>query len=461
MATQQQLDLVFELDVKKAEKKVANPTKNLMVSILQEAGFDGEWQVRDSRQIKKRGRERFGVIRLESRVGRASIRVWCKPRGNETCFEYSLIPPSGVDVPLAFAVLKKVNGITLRIPELGTIPLAVEGMMLGIPTAPKGMDRVAEVREAASQASVVLDASEGAAAEERGLEVQHEPVGRDEADAPPCPDDESEFPSLRLHLGETGSSAMDKALVAVGFVAVEGYAKKEEAFDSIVQHLGLCEIARQKLVSVEESLRICASAMKDTYGYIRRVRHSSKDRKAASDSIMGFKLTGRGQERLDAVRSSYGPEVEMRLGERWRLAGSVKEASEAQDAPSVEDGVAGSQASSAVLPDALVRIKTLLASYEEAIRQVSEHDQVIRPIDESIGELEKQIAELDRSGKGIEDKIKELRESLEGISSRKSELQGEIDKKSKEKGDWEALKEPHSKEKSRVESILSGLGVLK
>lgn len=451
MATPRQLDLVFELDVKKAEKKVANPTKNLMISILHEAGFDGEWQVRDSRQIKKRGRERFGVIRLESRVGRASIRVWCKPRGNETCFEYSLIPPSGVDVQRAFALLKKVNGITLMIPEPGTIPLGIEGMMVGVPTAPKGMDEVEEVREDISQASVE------AGADDKGLQ----PVGQVEADGLPTPDEESEFPSLILNLGETGPSAMDKALVAVGFVAVDGYAKKEEAFDSIVRHLGLCGLARQKSVSVEESLRICASAMRDSYGYIRRVRHSSKDRKSATDSIMGFKLTGRGQERLDAIRSSYGPEVEKRLGTRWRLAESVKEASGVQDAPSVEDGVVRSQASSAVLPDALARIKVLLASYEEAIRQISEHDQVIRPIDEGIGELEKQIAELDRSGNDIEAKIKELQESLEGISSRKSELRGEIDKKVKEKGDWETLKEPYSREKSRVESILSGLGVLK
>lgn len=431
MATPQNLDLIFELDVKKSEKKVGNSTKNLVMSILQEAGFDGVWEVRDSRQIKKKGRGRFGVIRLESRSGRLGIRVWCKPRGNETCFEYSLVPPSGVDIQEAFAVLKRVNGVTLKIPESGVIPFAIEGRMLGIPPVPTRMEQIVEVcefegGETKSDSSLKVDNLESA-------EVS------------------SEFPSLIVSIGEQGDSGMDKALVAIGLVAVDGYAERAEAFDSMVKQLGLKELARKKGVGLDESLRILTSAMKDARGYIRRVRHSSKNKRNSAEGIVGFKLTGKGQERLEEIRTCYGPEVEERLGAGWRV----------EDSPSVDGSVSKSEASSAVLPDAIVRIKELVASYEEAARQVEEHDQVLGPIDDGIRALEADISELDRSAEGLKRKIQELQEEVSGIESNRSSMEGDLEKKLNERREWSALKQPHSKEKARVESILFGLGVLK
>ena len=55
MATPQELQIDFDLDIKRSESKIANPTRNLMMSILEEAGFTGSWGVRDSRRIKKKG----------------------------------------------------------------------------------------------------------------------------------------------------------------------------------------------------------------------------------------------------------------------------------------------------------------------------------------------------------------------------------------------------------------------
>lgn len=145
------VEIVFDNSIKRSEKKVVNPTRALMTAILEEAGFDGVWGLKDSRRIKKKGRERFGPIRIESRAGAKSIRIWCKPRGNDTAFEYSLSAPEGTDLQMSFAVLKRVNPVTLKVAESPSLPMAVLSRAIDLPSPlPLREEPVVEVEEPTS-----------------------------------------------------------------------------------------------------------------------------------------------------------------------------------------------------------------------------------------------------------------------------------------------------------------------
>jgi len=129
------VEVLFENTAKGMEQKLVNPTVSLVRGILEEAGLDeeGSWTLKDSRRIRRKGRERFGLIRMESKYGVRSLRVWCKPRGNDTSFEYSLVPPPGLDLDMAFGMLSRVNPITLRILESDALPGAFVGRVMDVP----------------------------------------------------------------------------------------------------------------------------------------------------------------------------------------------------------------------------------------------------------------------------------------------------------------------------------------
>ncbi len=446
MATPQELQIDFDLDIKRSESKIANPTRNLMMSILEEAGFTGSWGVRDSRRIKKKGRERFKAIRLESRGGRIGIRVWCKPRGNDTCFEYSLIPPFDVNIQEAFALLSRVNGVTLKIPESAVLPLAWAGRMLDVPPfpiVPAQIEKITDVEDDEQPSDPMNEDSE---------EIQ-QPCESADGDS-----EDAKFQSLWLSSDENLSSdnSMDKALVAVGFVTIDGYCDRRDAFESMERHLNLKGYKGNDWVP--SAVRSLIASMKDIGLYLRRVRKSPKDRKArlyGEESTVGFEITKRGQERLYEIRSSYGSEVEARLGLGWRSRFAPAESSPERTS------VVRSEVASTLVPDAVARIKGLVASYEEAAGQVKEYDEVISPIAKEMSRLEVEIGDLCVVESDLAGRIAEIQRQLDEVRLKKEKAEGDLDKKRSEKTDWEKLKAPHESEMTRLGALLSGLGGIK
>ena len=432
MTTPQELALSFEIDMKKSERKVTNPTKSLVMFVLEESGFGGVWEMRDPRQIKKKGRERFKAIRIESRSGRLGIRVWCKPRGNDTCFEYSLVPPLEVDIQSAFSVLTRVSGVTLKIKESPTLPGAVMGRLMGVPASLSSWKPEAFVPAVESEVVEVAEAD---------VQSIHE-----ESQVHP------EFPSLIIDRQQSISSpeSIDKALVAIGFVATDGHVEVLDALDSLKLHLGL---KAQGATSVLKSL---ASSMKDLGGYIKRVKEVPAKNGSGVGRI-GYKITEKGEERLEEIRLSYGPEVEARLGSGWKSKTDHPRIAPL-DAPCDRLSVVSAEVARSVMPDAIARIKSLVASYDEADRQASEYSGVIGVVDEDILKLGAEIERLCRSEKTLGAQMDKLQKEIDEIRAKKQKHERELSEKRAERDDWEKMRSPHHIEKIRIGSLLSELG---
>ncbi len=134
MSEAQEFRISFENLFRRAEKKIAGPTVDLLRVILKNACLDeGEWVLKDSRRIKKKGRGKFHAIRVESRSGAKSVRVWCKPRGNDSCFEYSLVPPHEISAEEVFKILERANPVSLEVPESPALPGAFLSHVIDVP----------------------------------------------------------------------------------------------------------------------------------------------------------------------------------------------------------------------------------------------------------------------------------------------------------------------------------------
>lgn len=481
----QELELIFESQLKRSEKKVVNPTKTMMMSILEECGFEGTWEIRDSRRIRKKARDRFGVMRIESRAGSKSVRLWCKPAGNDTAFEYSLFPPAGVDIQMAFSVLGRVHPITLRVAESDTLPIAVLGRVLDMPPIPQALNEVVEVshfddpgfsgsgvageiqssRESVARSldnlAFAIDhikknpsdsddevyqamLSEGLVGADRGtVESARAVVGkskvvkqevRKEPEGPiPLQMDPSSEPSDEI--------SMDRVLVAIALVAHGGYASSDEAAGSLVRNLSIGPYATKRgFETLKGAIKATISATMKIGGYLEKV---SGDSGGPAEKAKGCRITQAGFKRLESIKGKFGEEVESRL-------------SAAMERPP-EATVA--QVAQVVFPDAIVRLKAMVASYEEAEKQVREIGSLLEPMVAEIGLLEEEIRSCEAEGLRISKEIEALGRDADRNRDRMDEVRKRLSQKIAEKKEWEEMRRPYEKEVEKVGSVLSSLGV--
>jgi hypothetical protein len=471
MADQGMVEVVLESAIKRSEKKIVNPTKALVTNLLEEAGLDGVWSVRDSRRIKKKGRERFGTIRIESRAGSTSIRFWCKPRGNDTAFEYSLFPPADVDIQTAFAILKRVSPITLRVAESPSLPTAVLARALNIDNPiPMEQERIVEVSDEGRTAEE--NAPSELAGDERDLslaekvEIQEGDVlgaktpadSESEVVLDDSAEDDGDFNPLELDPSFLLSDheAMDRAIVAMSFVAQLGYAKKSEASSSIVRHLGIKRFVSSQSTlykSVQGAMRALTMALRKRGKYIKRIRYESARGGGVSRGIRGYKFTSAGVRRLELVKGRFGPSVEAMVNANWAV--------ESEGLPTVADkrdeAVSPKEASAACSPKSISKVKELVSSYELAEKQVREVDEVISSAEEEIAKLKLDLQALEIAEREKKRQMDALRDEVERMLMRRQEVSEKLAQKESERKEWEEMKRPHKMEVDRINGLLSSL----
>lgn len=94
-----------------SDKKVLNPTMKMLEFALHNAGFsEGVWILKSPHRTRKKSAERFMALRLEG----SGFRVRCKPGGNDTCFEWTLLPPEHMDQNSVFSDLRSLHSKTMR-----------------------------------------------------------------------------------------------------------------------------------------------------------------------------------------------------------------------------------------------------------------------------------------------------------------------------------------------------------
>lgn len=436
----------FECVLRGLERKLEGPTVSLMERVLEEAGFDGIWNIKDSRRIRKKGRGRFSTIRLESRAGAKSIRMWCKPKGNDTGFEYSLYPPDDVDVDFAFAVLSRVHPVTLLVPESKALPGAVMDRILDIPVPVRPATKCVEVFEEPN-AQDLDRTSEKDVPIDNDSEDAESWVSFDEEAIEPTNEDEE--PALSVESGSDlwDREVADRALIALAAVAENGFARKGEASASIVRHLGIERFSNggsDRYKTVQGSMRGIIMAMAKKWRYIERVKYSAEDGSGASDTVKGYKITAKGQRRLEAVRDSFGERARGLLG--GLPFGSDRE-------PPAK-AMTLSEASEGVSTISIDAIKSMVERHEEANRQVKEHDEVLKAMDSDFRSMGIELEGLEAVEEDRRRRVAELQLELQEIESKKSSLLDRVNKKKEERGQWVDMRAPYALERDRIEEAL-------
>lgn len=454
--------VIFDCVIKGFDRRLEGPTVSLVERILDEAGFEGLWTLRDSRRIRKKGRGKFSAIRLESRAGSKSVRVWCKPKGNDSCFEYSLYPPPEVEAEAAFAVLNRVHPVTLEAAESRLLPGAVLGRIMDVPARlmpPPKPFKVAEVADDPS--SDEEHGSSPTASYTEAEELKDSPAEQSESD-----------PNLEMS-GETDKVAdqdsglaiepnsdlwdrevADRALMAIAFVAEEGFARKSEASSSMIRHLGIEKFAgggSECYRTVQGSMRALTMALWKKWRYIDRVRYSSDDGRGASDAIKGYKITPKGQKRIEVIRDSFGPRILALLGSRPHLVATEMVINHQKE------GVTAAVAGASTSID-METIKGMVQRHEEAKRQIEEHDEVIASMDADIRSLKIELEGLESVEADRRRKLAEIQAEIDEIISKKTEASKRLSKKKQERDQWSEMRDPHLAELGRIESILVGKG---
>jgi len=100
-----------------SDKKTASPTISMVRHILLNVNQSrGLWFLKAPHRTRKKGSERFRAIRLVDMGATQGIRIRCKPGGNDTCYEYTLMPPADVNPEVLMELLTAVHPSTLRMP---------------------------------------------------------------------------------------------------------------------------------------------------------------------------------------------------------------------------------------------------------------------------------------------------------------------------------------------------------
>jgi hypothetical protein len=463
MVTADVFQMLFESSIKRSEKKVAGPTVSLLKKILANAGMDeGEWSLRDSRRIKKKGRERFHAIRIEERSGRKSIRVWCKPAGNDSCFEYTLLPPAEVDTQALFGLLRRVNPVNLRIPESNDLPRAFINHVIDaapkiIPLAPAlGAEKEEEAEERDDLGSEAEAEIREAVQDLDQLEKGAEMGQIAEALSPPK---ESVRSKLPLHIDEpvlmSDQEVMDKALVAIGIVAPNGYAKKKEASDSIIKRLGIKEFIRDvsggTYTSVEGAMRALTMALRGA-GYIERVHYTSEDG-SISNGIKGYKLTTKGLKRIQSLSGEMKPfeSVAIEKQAETAVADDPRESLGSESAEPFDRQEAGLNS------EDLPRLKSLISQHEDADLQLKEIEGILGNLDSEIADIGLDVTGLELAEREKMKQMEILRGEIQRIMDKKASAAEKLERKRRERREWEEMKSPHISEKARVETEICAI----
>lgn len=449
MSEAQAFRITFENTFRRSERKISGATLDLIGTVLRNAALDeGEWNLRDSHRIKKKGREKFRAIRVESRGGAKSVRIWCKPRGNDSCFEYSLVPPAWIEAEDVFKILRRTSPVSLDVAESPSLPKAFLNHVIGMPpklVIPEKTD-VVEVEEKTDEGPKMSEEANEKTGGVQAHPEQNKPAGgRIEAQG---------RTSFSLLLDEpcllSDQEAMDKALVALSLVADEdGYVNKNDASNSMMVELGVRNFVKNvsggTYTSVEGAMRALTMALSNRGNYIQKILYPS------SHNVKSYKLTAKAARRVLALREKYQLEV------RDWPKNSKAEHSQTEEK---DEGLTASEANSELTifdSGTLDRLQDLIKECREAEDHIREVDLVIANLDAEISDLRIDLEALDLAERERTKQIEDLNKDIERIRAKKEPIIKSIDQKILDKDGWERDKAPVAAKKSQVEVEIFGV----
>lgn len=260
------------------EKKTLNPTMKMLEFALSNAGFtNGVWLLKAPHRTRKKGAERFRAMRLDG----TGIRVRCKPGGNDTCYEWTLYPPIGMDQDSVFSDLCSLHPNSMRSIRTFAVSEEERSILGGL------FDRIVDAKPSLLP---VAPAQEPPAEETaRQIDIAQEieqPVKIGSLDLSSLQGGLSSHYAmdralLAFRICSKGSDFLRRNILSEGFVRllnIDGLIKKSHMYKSAKG-------------AMRALLPACCAA-----GYMERMMYGE-------NSTNGYRLTDEGKKRLDFLSS--------------------------------------------------------------------------------------------------------------------------------------------------------------
>ena len=496
----------------KISDKIWNMTFNLIKNVLENAGVDeGDWIVRAPHRVRNKKHERFRALRIENRVGADGVRIRCKPQGNDTCFEYTIVPPSDlIDINDLFMLLQRVHPKTLEIHDTLAMKAALHnpdsrGLEMPLTKALIGSicKKINSTPEKENKKPVEN-------IQELTVPVNSEPTPNLPRFTPPRPkpldwlrqnrqqkQDSAEMESLPVQVAaeqfsvsaervEAENNAiekmsslvlteptlladqevLDRALIAMAFVSTDGYCSRVDASNSIIKNLDILNFIRNvsqgTYNAVESAMRSLMMGLRKN-NYIERVYCGEK-----SDAVRGYKFTIKGEKRIVALQKFLDGSVISKMNRSWgkfikeEKSGEIIEP-QPTETPEVELEVKEIAKTSEIEIENYEKLESLAAALREANDQIVEAEGFIRNLDSEKQDLDSELFGIDKI---IEEQIRcktEIEKRIAKFEEKQKEIKNQIEQKNKEIVDWQKFQLPCVSEKERlkkeIESLAGTMGI--
>lgn len=471
----------------KSVKDIESPTRALVEMALKEAGMEGNWFLNDPNRIKKRGCHRLVALRVEEKHGTKSIRLRCRPNGNDTAFEYSLFGPSVEEVEIAFSLLSRMNPYTMKINESNLLrksfysragrkfdPPKIDKLVL--PLFPSESDSPNSESPAMKSPKwnplrprslpkfnpPVPKPVDWLRARERGALGKDQSTRNDEVISEGS-SDVTDNMRLVLSVGSlpTDWDIMDTALKALKDVSVRGYAKRTDASVAIMKKLNVRDFVSEMSDEYKTKhgfMRSLMMAMCKKAKYLERViSNQSIGSKRRKKAYSGYRITERGEMRLielgysiqdrDNCIHRHSLKHEKSKDHLYTSSQSHFEnkTNDSDDENSSNQKTSTREIANMLVPD-LMKTKKILDKHEDAVRNLEERESIIGSIDEKIKSAKSDILELEYGLKETQAKIASAEREFKLLLMKVGEKNKAIEELQKEKSDWEMDKSHYESE---------------
>jgi hypothetical protein len=471
--------------LKISDKKVGNPTMAIVRRVLENAGMnEGEWKLRIPHRIRQKRCERFKAIRLDYSAGSKGIRIRCKPGGNDTSFEYTLVPPPEVDMNVLYHALERVHPNSLEIHDTVALAAAIfhpELREAGIFIANSALhqkklsivEEKSEPHQAEIEAEIEAEIGRWASCDltakaEIGAEVEPESF----ATIAEAVEQKAVNKISDLRLDEPADmddqEVLDKALIALSFVMENGYARKNPASSAIIENLDVDNFTRNisggKYASIPGAMRALTMALRAGQ-FLDRV-YCSSGNGGFTDQIRGYKITSKGEKRINALKPFLAENLIAKMRPNWARGGYAEQIQESQE--EIAEPLQSQQITEEtdkiqqLTNEELSRLKSWIASLEEANVQIQEVNIVIENLTAEKSDLDINVAGISAVRAQHLKQKEEIDAAMAKLDEKEKEIKEQMAKKDSEIKDWLKFKSPYVEEKEKLElQIASSTGRIK
>jgi hypothetical protein len=471
--------VTFDRATVKISDKIWNFTLHLVKKVLENVGMDeGEWLLKMPHRVRKKGLEKFQALRLVDYGTLKAVRVRCKPRGNETCFEYTLVPPVGIDINLLFNLLQRVHPRTLEIHDTLAMAAATyypetreisKFSLRPLPPLPPKTDWTvggrlspqAEISKEKPKSENQFNKKEILSdvtpkQSQIDLKLKNTPSVEEEKTTSNGIEKISSL-AIKEAILFSDQEVMDRALIAISFVSEGGYAKKSLASESMINNLEINNFIKKYGVSyksVPGAMRALTMGLKKN-NYIEQIYYGM-----GSESVRGYELTEKGIKRICALKKFLCENLIQKMNHNWSADVEENFSDKSEATSRAISDIESSQEIESSQVEKYSKLESLVASLKESNDQIVDANSFIENLNSEKNDLAAELFGVDLAIQE-QNKIKEeIERRINKFKEKQKEIKKQIEVKEKEIEDWRLYLVPYVEEKDRLKKEIEKLANL-